>query len=265
MTTLFSSDIYKLLRNKAAIFGIIGSIALSVGLSLISYYSYIKRGAADIPFYGQEGVEILGGVSSVITFWLAVFVAFFVASEFQYGTVRSEISLGKPRTWIYFSKFLCTVIIFASAFLAVSVTMTLINTILYNFGDMSAVEFISYFAWNYFMRLLFALPCAAIFCAIAFIGKSPALTIAFGVMYMFVMAAVTQLLLGYINVEGPLNLALRVSPEYYGTFFGKTDSLAEIGAIGVEHFTRDSIIVCTGYIAAACALGCLVFSKKDVK
>jgi ABC-type transport system involved in multi-copper enzyme maturation permease subunit len=267
MTTLFSSDIYKLLRNKAAIFGIISFIALFAGVPLINYYLHavVRHDLGSVSVYGQQSIEILGDISSVLSFWLAVFVAFFVGSEFQYGTIRGGLSLGKPRVWIYLSKFLCTVIIFALAFLIVSVVITLTNTILYSFGDMSAVEFISYFAWNYSMRLLYALPFAAVFCAIAFIGRSPALTIAFGTMYMFAMAILSQFLFEQINVEGPLNIVLRILPDYYGMFFEKTATLIDVGAIGVKNFTRDSIIVCVGYIVAACGLGCFAFIKNDVK
>ncbi|MDR1062234.1 MAG: ABC transporter permease [Clostridiales bacterium] len=269
MTTLFSSDIYRLVRSKAALFGMLGAVAFAAGIPLASYCASVRRDGGSYEVFGQNGVEILNVVSSILIFWLAVFVAFFAAAEFQHGTVRNGLALGKSRVLIYFSKFLCTVMTLALAFLTAGVAATLANTALCGFGDMAAAEFVPYFAMNCGMWLLYALPYAAVFCAIAFICRSPALTVALGVAFMFTMSLAAQGLLGYVDAAGPLNIALRAIPMYYSMAFGYLDIFMGIttvyGAGGQAAFFRDSAVVCAGYVAAACAAGCFAFARKDVK
>jgi ABC-2 type transport system permease protein len=249
MTTLFSSELYKLCRSKASAFGVFGAMAMAATIVL----AIRKTSSGGSDYFGQYGVTVIDGVSSVLILWLAVFTAFFVAAEFQYGTIRNSLSLGKPRAGLFLTKVVSAALILAAAFLAVAAVATAGNSLFFGFGNMPPHEFASYFAWNYAMRLLYHLPYVAVFCMIAVTGRSPALTVALGVGYHVANMGFLQLFGG----SETLNFAMRLIPDYYILSFHKMS--------GDPAFAVNSILVSAAYIAIACAVGCFVFSKKDVK
>ncbi len=53
---------------------------------------------------GDNAVSVLADQSSFLSLWIAAFVGFFVASEFQTGAIRNVLALGKARTAVALAK-----------------------------------------------------------------------------------------------------------------------------------------------------------------
>lgn len=103
---------------------------------------------------GQNGVRLMGGESTILLICFIAFVGFFVAAEFQNGTIRNILSLGKCRTTMFISKLLMSFTALTAIFVITVVVAVVGHSLQYGFGDMRIAAFVRYFAWNFFLQLL---------------------------------------------------------------------------------------------------------------
>lgn len=272
MTTLLSAERYKLLHSRVTAVILLIIAAMKTFVIWVPYIMGLGFQTGNEPhgniagstggaaatgspsgLLGQNGVKLMGGESTILLILLIAFVGFFVASEFQNGTIRNILSLGKRRSMVFMSKILGVFAVLTAIF-AITIAIAIVGySLQYGFGDMGFVEFIGYFAWNFFMQLLYHMPYAAVFCMIAFIARSTGLSIILGIGYL-IFNSIAQSFPG--SIPG-LQFATKLFPEYYINDFG------QLG--GDMTFIISSVLVSVAYIVLACAIGCIVFKKCDVK
>lgn len=165
MTMLISAEWYKLLRGKVLAVILAGVTAQTLLFQVLKQYA--KSDEPPVP--GQFGVMVLVDTATFLQVWLLAFVGYFVASEFQNGTMRNTLALGKNRTHVYLSKLLFAFIAIAAIFATVSIVSTAGLSAVSGFGDMTFNEFWRFFTLNFFMQLLYHLTFAAVFTMFAFL------------------------------------------------------------------------------------------------
>lgn len=207
MTSLISAEWYKLLRGKVL------AIILS-GVAVLTLLKVLGELTSKEPILGQFGVMLSADLSTFWQMWLAVFVGYFVASEFQNGTMRNILALGKNRTHVYLSKLLSSCIAVTAIYITVTFVATAGLSSLVGFGGMTLSEFLRFFSWNFFMQILYHFTFAAIFTMFAFFCRSLGMTIILGFGYAIVML----FLPGVFNMLG-LASGIKYLPIYYITFF----------------------------------------------
>ena len=247
MTTLISAEWYKLLRGKVLAVILAGVTAQTL-IQVLG--QYIDSEEPLIP--GQFGVTAPADASFLLQVWLIAFVGYFIASEFQNGTMRNILALGKNRTHVYLSKVFSAFIAIAAIYLAVSIVATAGFSAVSGFGDMTFNEFWRFFAWNFSMEILYHLPFAAIFTMLAFLSRSLGMTILLGIGYWIVML----FLPGLLSMMG-LDFAVEYLPQYY---IGAFKHLS-----GDPAFITKGIIVSAAYIVITGIIGCIVFKKSDIR
>jgi ABC-type transport system involved in multi-copper enzyme maturation permease subunit len=126
---------------------------------------------------GQLGVTTLAALSPFNCILLAAFPGFFVATEFDNGGARNSLALGKNRFHLYITKQTSVFVAFAVTLFVSSVAAAAMGTALFGFGDMGNAEFAGFFLTMFGLQLLYHLVYAALFTAIAFITRNPALTV----------------------------------------------------------------------------------------
>ena len=247
MTTLIVSEWYKILRSRALAIILVGVAAFTFIQVLSSYFMQEF-------LLGQNSVAEIGRNSSILSLGMAAFVGFFVASEFQYGTMRNVLALGKNRMHVFLSKVLSACVAVAAIIAVFSIAGTVGFSMAFGFGDMALGEFSRFFVWNFSMQLLYHLTLAAIFTMFAFLSKSPGMTILLSVGYVIATLAIA----GFLNnfPGGTLKFALEFFPQYYSS---NIDDLS-----GELAFITDGVIVSVAYIALACIIGVAVFKKYVV-
>ncbi|HYG60231.1 MAG TPA: ABC transporter permease [Symbiobacteriaceae bacterium] len=253
MTTLISSEWYKLIHNKLLAL-ILAGVALQTMLQVQGEYAMEKA------VLGQYGVAMVADSSWFLVIWIVAFVGFFVASDFQNYTVRNVLALGKNRTQIFLSKLLAACIAVTAIFATASIVNTVGYTLAFGFGDMSFGEFLRFSSWNFLMQLLFHLTFASVFCLFAFLSRNPGGTILLGIGYM----VGEMLAMGFMaNYPGNvLAFAVDYFPSYYiGRFFHPVKHILNLDPA----FIRQGIIVSLAYIVVPCIIGCAVFKRSDVK
>jgi hypothetical protein len=253
MNRLMAAECFKLTHNKIipilAAFAVVFASAQIQGTSL-------QEGA--LP--GQLGVTVLAALSPFNCILLAAFTGFFVATEFENGGVRNCLALGKNRFHLYLAKQASVFVAFAVILFVASAAAVVMGTAQFGFGDMANAEFAGFFLTIFCLQLLYHLVYAALFTAIAFIARNPALT----VLLSICSTIAEMLLVALLGQFGGLAQAARtVFPIYsigglYGTrqnFFGYADPA----------FLTRSVIASILSIAFLTAVGAWAFRKAEIK
>ena len=248
MTPLIRAEWYKLRRSK--LLGmILAGVAVQTVIQIVS--SYVLRE----PSLGQNGVLMLADNSSLLCVWIAAFVGLFIASEFQNGTIRHSIALGRDRTHVFLSKVFSAAIGVTAIFAVVSGVATLGFGAAFSFGELAVGEFLRFLTWNFVMQLLYHFTFAAVFTMLAFLGKNPGMTVLLSIGYVIAILAIGAFLNNY--PDGGLKYALEVFPQYYISEFGTISG----DPVGITN----GVIVSAAYIALALIIGCTVFNKSDIQ
>lgn len=244
MTRLMTSEWYKIRRSKLLALILVGIAAQTVFQVWTSYTDHFVN-------LGQTGLLKMAENSILLCMWIAGFIGLYTAPEFQQGTLRNVLALGKNRSHVYLSMLLSSSIAIAAILAVVSIVATVGLTAAFGFGDMALGDFLRFFFWNYLMQLLYHLSFAALFCMFAFICKSPGITILLGIGYTVASFALT----GFLDKHLPV--ALDYLPQTYIS--------------GFTYFSSDPAFVVRGLFVSAAyfvitwIVGSIVFKKSDIK
>jgi ABC-2 type transport system permease protein len=245
MTTLIFAEWYKLLRSKVLAIILVGVTAQTV-IQVLANYNYTK------PILGQFGVFAPAGLSFLLQVWLLAFVGYFVTSEFQNGTMRNMLALGKSRMHVYLSKLVSNFIALAAIYTTIILVATVGFSSVSGFGDMPLDKFWRFFTWSFFMQLLYHFIFAAIFTMFAFVSRSLGMTIFLGLGYLIIMIFFP----GVLRNMG-ISSAIEYFPDYYIYEFGSLS--------GDPAFVTKGMLISVVYIAITSIIGCITFQKVDVK
>lgn len=247
MTTLISAEWYKMLRDKALAVILAGVTAQTLILVLEQYFK-----TEEPSILGQFGVMAPVDTSILLQVWLIAFIGYFIASEFQNGTMRNILALGKNRTHVYLSKLLSASIAMVVIYATASIIATAGFSAVAGFGDMTSNEFWRFFTWNFSMQTLYHLTFAATFTMFAFLSRSLGMTILLGIGYWIV-----KMFLPFFLSTVGLAFAVEYLPDYY---IGAFEQLS-----GDPAFITKGITVSAAYIVITSIIGCIVFNKSDIR
>lgn len=127
---------------------------------------------------GATGVLMMAKISAAVQLVIAVFVSFIIGEEFQNGTIRNALSLGRSRGHYYFTKWLVS----AGITLIAMVVITLIGVIGYGtafgFGEVAGVaNYMGYAVQVVIVQFLLMLSVTSVFVALVFWTRSSAMAI----------------------------------------------------------------------------------------
>jgi hypothetical protein len=212
------------------------------------------------PLPGYLGVTLIGNASPFLIIWLSAFTSFFVAVEFQYGTIRNIVALGKGRARVYLSKQMSVFIATFAFTLLTGILTTAANSVRAGFGDMAQGEFLRFFATIYLLQLLYHLVYAALLNLFAFISRNAAATALCGVGFIiFETVAIVAL-----RQIGGVGMTIRQAfPYYYVSLLYGTDY--EIYGYADAAFVAQSVSVSVVSIVLISAVGAYMFKRTDIK
>jgi ABC-2 type transport system permease protein len=247
MKHLIQAEWYKIQRNKTLRYLCIAIFVVN-SISVIS--SVIVKNTSS---WGQSGVLKIG--SSMNAIWFGAFAGFFIASEFQNGSIRNALSLGKNRVHVFMAKVIAMLIAITIMLFVLAVSFTVCFTITSEFGTMSPGEFIPYFIVNFFNEVMFHLPYAGFFTMFAFLTKKPGLTILLSFGYEFSLLATGAILENYPGKD--IKFLLQYFPQYYYT---KIDEF-----LSNWQFITNGYWVCLGFTFIPILIGIYNFKNSDIK
>lgn len=247
MKQLIQAEWYKIQRNKTLVYLCLAIIGIKI-FSLISAYALKKNIGT-----GQEGVLQIGDAFNAI--WIGAFSAFFIASEFQNGSIRNVLSLGKNRMHVFGAKVIAVIIAIMIMLFVMAVTQTIGQTLVNEYGSMTIGAFIPFFFFNFFNMVIYHLPYAGFFTLFAFLTKKPGLTILLAFGYEFIILALGAILENYPDKN--LKPYLRWFPQYYYT---KIEDF-----LGNWEFMLNGYVVSLVFTLVPILIGIYKFKKTDIK
>ncbi|HYF94320.1 MAG TPA: ABC transporter permease [Symbiobacteriaceae bacterium] len=254
MTTLISSEWYKIIHSKLLAWILTGVTAQSL-LEVQGAYAVEKT-----PVLGQRAVAMVADGSAFLAIWIVAFVGFFVAADFQTSTLRNVLALGKNRTHVFLSKLIAACIAVTAIYATVTIVKTVGYTVAFGFGDMPVGEYLRFSSWNFFMQLFFHLTLASLYCLFAFLGKNPGMTILLGIGWLIGELVVMHFFESYPGRV--LAFAAEYFPSYYiQRFYHPVKQTLNLDPA----FIRQGIIVSLAYLVVPTVVGCALFKRSEVK
>jgi ABC-2 type transport system permease protein len=247
MKQLLQVEWYKIQRSRTLGYLCLAIVSFKI-ISIISA-SALKKNIG----FGQEGVLQIGDAITAI--WIGAFAGFFIASEFQNGSIRNVLSLGKNRMHVFLAKVFAVIIALAIMLFIMAVTQTIMQTVVNKFGAMTFGAFIPFFFFNFFNLLIYHLPYAGFFTMFAFLTRRPGLTILLAFGYEFTILAIGGLLQNYPNKN--LKPFLSWFPPYYYT---KIDEF-----LGNWQFITNGYVVSILFTLVPILIGIYKFKNTDIK
>ncbi len=247
MKQLIQVEWYKIQRSKT-----LGYLCLTIfSLKIISIISAsaLKKNIG----LGQDGVLKIG--DAVTAIWIGAFAGFFIASEFQNGSIRNVLSLGKNRSHVFLAKVFAVIIAIVTMLFIMAITQTIMQSVVNEFGTMTISAFISFFFFNFFNLVIYHLPYAGFFTMFAFLTRKPGLTILLAFGYEFTILSIGAILQNYSDKN--LKPFLSWFPPYYYT---KIDEF-----LGNWTFITNGYVVSIVFTLVPILIGIYKFKKTDIK
>lgn len=247
MKNLLKAELYKLTRSKTLLYLIL--LLLVTNTFGIITNNLLKN----YILLGQNGIFQAG--SSVNAMWFGAFAGFFIASEFQNGSLRNTLALGKNRLQVFMAKTVSLAVSISMLLLVIILVQTLGNTIVNGFGNMPASEFLVFFIKNFLHICIFHLPYAGFFTMFAFLSQKPGITI----LCSFCYETLILIFGGFFeNFKGQnLKPYLQLFPQYYYTKIEYN--------LSNQQFFINGYLVCLLYFLIPVAISIFIFRKMDVK
>jgi len=188
MLNLLTAERIKLFRSKKL------WIVLSI-LSLLPIYQVANSRLAvhygtklsqaiDTVINGATGILMMEKNALTVLLVMSAFISFFIGEEFQHGTIRNALSLGRSRTHYYLSKL-------ATASLLTLVGVTLLTalgmigySVVFGFGEAAGIRnYVSFAVQSFCTLTLLILANVSIYVMISFLTKSSSISLIWSFLY----------------------------------------------------------------------------------
>ncbi|MCM3363113.1 ABC transporter permease [Niallia sp. Sow4_A1] len=188
MLNLLTAEKIKLVRSKK-LWIVLGILSLLPILQVVNSNISVNYGAElnqtkDTVINGATGILMMEKNGLTVLLVMSAFICFFIGEEFQKGTIRNTLSLGRSRTYYYMTK------------LAVAALLTLVGVILmtvfgimgfsavFGFGEVAEISNYLWFAIKAFLTLYFLiLANVSIYVMISFLTKNSAVSLIWSFLY----------------------------------------------------------------------------------
>lgn len=188
MLNLLTAERIKLVRSKKL------WIVLSV-LSLLPIYQVMNSKmtvnygteliqAIDTVINGASGVLMMEKNGLTILLVISAFISFFIGEEFQNGTIRNALSLGRSRTHYYLSKFVVAALLSLVGVFVMTALGIISFSVVFGFGEVAEISNYFSFAIKSFGTLyLLILANVSIYVMISFLTKTTGISLIWSFLY----------------------------------------------------------------------------------
>lgn len=260
MFNLLTAEKLKIIKSRKMWFVLGLVIFLAVYLPINDYSMHINYGKImnlrrDTVINGATAIMIAKKANGFILVIFGAFVSLYIGEEFQYGTIRNALSLGRSRTKYYLSKLVTAEIITLFLTLLLTILGVSIYTLCFGFGQIEGFSNVWEF-WTkvFFAELLLTLAATATSVALTFIVRNTSLAL----ITTFVYTLLVAFLPGIFNHYESLSFL----PEWFvQTWLIYTD----FASSGIYAQIPQMIVVSLVTIVVSSAIGMMVFQKSDIK
>ena len=188
MLNLLAAEKIKLFRSKK-LWIVLSILFLLPIMQVVNSLLEVKNGVElvqviDTVINGATGVLMMDKNGLTILLVIVAFISFFIGEEFQHGTIRNTLSLGRSRTYYYISKFLLAALLTFSGVLGMTVIGMISFTAVFGFGEVAEINNYFMYAIKAFGTLyLLMLANVSVYVMISFMTKNSSLALIWGFLY----------------------------------------------------------------------------------
>ncbi|EGP4895657.1 ABC transporter permease subunit [Enterococcus faecium] len=240
------------------------SLGLMVVLPLFyswnEWYMHTKYGnelnqATDTVINGATGILMVEKMAAWILLAFAAFACFYIGEEFQNGTIRNTLSLGRNRMTYYVSKLLVTLLITTLGVVLITGLAIIAYTLAFGFGEVEGIKNYGNYVLKVFpVLLLLILATLSVPVALTFITRSTSVSLLLSFLYIMGTAFVPGV---FAKIKG-----LEFLTEWFTeTWLMYTDFAQQATYSQAPKMILVSLVT----IVVSSALGMFIFQKSDIK
>ncbi|UOQ87183.1 ABC transporter permease [Gracilibacillus salinarum] len=188
MLNLLTAERIKLFRSRKliivlAILAILPIIQVANSKMTVHYGNELVQ-VIDTVINGATGVLMIKKNGLTVLLVLSAFINLFIGEEFQNGTIRNALSLGRSRTHYYASKLVIAAILSLVGVLIMAVIGMISYSAVFGFGEVAEINNYAVYAVQSFGTLyLLILANVSIYVMITFLTKNSAVSLIWSFLY----------------------------------------------------------------------------------
>ncbi|WP_010095464.1 ABC transporter permease [Ornithinibacillus scapharcae] len=188
MLNLLTAEQIKLKRSKKLliVFSILVFFPIFQALNsqmMVDHGKELNQ-VVDTVINGATGILMIDKNGLTILLVMSAFISFFIGEEFQNGTIRNALSLGRSRLHYYLSKFVIAAVVSLLGVLVMTILGMISFTTIFGFGEIPEVgNYVSYAFESFSTLYLLILANVSIYVMISFITKNSGIALIWSFLY----------------------------------------------------------------------------------
>ncbi|MBY0599198.1 ABC transporter permease [Bacillus bingmayongensis] len=188
MLNLLTAERIKLSRSKKLLIAL-GVLFLLPIIQVVNSKLTVHNGtelvqAIDTVINGATGILMIEKNGLTILLVISAFISFFIGEEFQNGTIRNALALGRSRTHYYLSKFVIAALLSLVGVIVMTVLGMISFSVVFGFGEVVKINNYLSFAIKSFSTLyLLILANVSIYVMISFLTKNSSISLIWSFLY----------------------------------------------------------------------------------
>lgn len=254
MLNLLTAEKIKLLRSKKLwiVLGILSLLPIfQVANSLMAvHYGNELVQPVDTVINGATGILMMEKNGLTILLVLGAFISFLIGEEFQNGTIRNALSLGRSRTHYYLSKFVVAALLSLVGVIVLTALGMISFSIAFGFGEVADIDHFQAFVTLYVLIL----SNVSIYMMISFLTKNSGISLIWTFLYTIAAGFGASI---FLQTEHFKQVTYWFSLSFL--FYSDFAKPADIGKF------PEMILVSLITIVLSSAIGILRFTRTDIK
>jgi ABC-2 type transport system permease protein len=188
MLNLLTAERIKLIRSKKLwiVLGILSFLPIyqAVNSKVTVHYGTKLVQAIDTVINGATGILMMEKNGLTILLVMSAFISFFIGEEFQNGTIRNALSLGRSRIHYYLSKFVIAAILTLVGAILMTALGMINFSVVFGFGEVAGISnYISFTIKSFSTLYLLILANVSIYVTISFLTKNSGISLVWSFIY----------------------------------------------------------------------------------
>ncbi|MCC3357705.1 ABC transporter permease [Bacillus sp. REN16] len=188
MLNLLTAERIKLFRSKKLwiVLSILSLLPIfqAANSKLTVHYGTKLVQAIDTVINGSTGILMIDKNGLTVLLVMSAFISFFIGEEFQNGTIRNALSLGRSRTHYYLSKLVIAALLSLVGVIVLTILGMISYSVVFGFGEVAGIsDYFSYALKSFTTLYLLILANVSIYIMISFLTKSSGISLVWSFIY----------------------------------------------------------------------------------
>lgn len=259
MLNLLAAEKVKLFRSKK-LWIVLGILFLLPIMQVVNIQIEVHNGKELVQIIetvinGSTAILMIKKNGFTIVLVLSAFISFLIGEEFQNGTVRNALSLGRSRTHYYLSKLVIAALLSFVGVIGMTIIGMISYTIGFGFGGIAEIDnYFSYALKTFSTLYLLILATVSIYVMISFLTKHSGISLIWSFLYTIATGFLPGVFQHTEHFKPVTNWFSQTFLFYWD--FAQPASVAQF---------PEMVLVSLVTIVLSSAVGIFLFTRSDIK